>query len=280
MRELVRIAACQTPEILGDVDAALSCLEQFCAQAGPEDADLLLFPECFLQGYLLTEAHLRRYALDLRSAEFSAITSRLADVKPTLVIGLIERAGDSLYNSAVVMRQGEVSGVYRKTHLMPAEALFDKGREYPVFRVKGLRYGINICYDTQFADAAARIAVQGARVLLVPAQNMMKRQVAEKWKHQHNQIRAERVRETGMWLVSADVTGERDGTHVGYGPTSVMNPSAALVGQVPTLETGMVIARIPAADGPVPRGAQAALPRIRRRAWRQMSSARSSAALR
>jgi len=111
--------------------------------------------------------------------------------------------------------------------------------------VKGLRYGINICYDTQFAGAAAPIARQHARVLLVPAQNMMRSQAAEEWKHRHHQIRAERVRETGMWLVSADVTGERGATHVGFGPTSVMNPSADVVTQVPLMETGMVIAQVP-----------------------------------
>jgi 5-aminopentanamidase len=111
--------------------------------------------------------------------------------------------------------------------------------------VRGLRYGVNICYDTRFADAAARIASQQARVLLVPAQNMMKRQAAETWKGRHNQIRAERVRESGLWLVSADVTGKRGDTHVGYGPTSVMAPSAEVVAQVPLMETGMVTAQIP-----------------------------------
>jgi hypothetical protein len=49
-----------------------------------------------------------------------------------------------------------------------------------------------------------------------------------------------------MWLVSADVTGKRGYTHVGYGPTSVMNPSADVVARVPLMETGMVIAQIPA----------------------------------
>jgi hypothetical protein len=69
---------------------------------------------------------------------------------------------------------------------------------------------------------------------------------AEDWKHRHNQIRAERVKETGMWLVSADVTGERGDTRVGLGPTSIMNPSAHVVAQVPLMETGMVVAEIPA----------------------------------
>ena len=246
MREVVRIGACQTPEILGDVEAAVGCIKGFCERAELQGADLLLFPECFLQGYLVTEAHLRRHALDLGSARFRSVAARLADVTPVLVVGVIERSGSRLYNSAVVLEHGKVAGVYRKTHLTPGEALFDQGNEYPVFAVQGLRYGINICYDAQFADAAARIAGQRARVLLVPAQNMMKRQAAEEWKHRHNQIRAERVWETGLWLVSADVTGERGDTHVGFGPTSVMNPSADVVAQVPLMETGVVIAQIPA----------------------------------
>lgn len=175
-----------------------------------------------------------------------SVAARLADAAPVLVVGVIECSGSRLYNSAVVLEHGQVAGVYRKTHLTPGEALFGKGDEFPVFEVNGLRYGINICHDTQFADAAARIAGQRARVLLVPAQNMMMRQAAQSWKHRHNQIRAERVKETAMWLVSADVTGERGNTHVGFGPTSVMNPSADVVAQVPLMETGMVIAEIQA----------------------------------
>ena len=143
-----------------------------------------------------------------------------------------------------MLEHGQVSGVYRKRYLVPGEMIFSAGDEYPVFEVKGLRYGISFCHDTRFADAPARIAWQRARVLPVPAQNMMKRQVAETWRPRHNQIRAQRVRETGMWLVSADVTGERWDTHVGYGPTSVMNPCGEVVAQVPLMETGVVIVQI------------------------------------
>jgi len=245
MRGIVRIGACQTPEILGDVDAAVACIRGFCEQAEPERADLLLFPECFLQGYVVTEAHVRRHALDLGSARFRSVAARLADVKPVLVAGVIERSGSRMHNSAVVLEHGQVTGVYRKTRLLPGEKIFAAGSEYPVFEVKGLKYGISICYDTQFADVAARIVRQGARVLLVPAQNMMRRQAAEAWKHRHRQIATERVRETGMWLVAADVTGKRGDTHIGYGPTSVTSPSTDVIAQVPLMETGMVIARIP-----------------------------------
>jgi predicted amidohydrolase len=245
----VRVAACQTPEILGDVDGAVRCIRRFCELGAGECADLLLFPECFLQGYLPAEAHVSRHALSLDSTAFRSVAAKLADIEAVLVVGMIERSDTRLYNSAVVLEHGQVRGVYRKTHLTPGEAAFSEGSEYPVFQVKGLKYGINICYDTQFAEAAEPIAAQGARALLVPAQNMLRRGAAETWKYKHNQIRAERVRETGMWLVSADVTGERGASHIGYRPTSIMDASAVVVAQVPLLETGLAVASIPTRGG-------------------------------
>lgn len=55
---------------------------------------------------------------------------------------------------------------------------------------------------------------------------MMPRDKAVWWQHRHNQIRACRARESGMWLVSADVTGDRDESRTGLGPTCVINPTA------------------------------------------------------
>jgi predicted amidohydrolase len=122
--------------------------------------------------------------------------------------------------------------------------MFDRGAACPTFVLRDVRFGINICYDTQFGDAATPIAAQGARLLLVPAQNMMRHAAAWQWKDMHHAIRAQRVRETGMWLVSADVTGERDEYRVGWGPTSVINPRAEIVAQVPLMTTGMAVADI------------------------------------
>jgi predicted amidohydrolase len=244
MRGMLRVGACQTPEILGDIESALLCIEDFAAQADAQGVDLLLFPECFLQGYLVEQEHVHRHALELGSARFSSVLGRLGRIAQTLVFGVIEQDGGGYFNTAVVVTHGALVGAYRKTHLVPGESLFHKGDTYPTFESQGVRFGINICYDTRFAEAAAPVAAQDARLLLVPAQNMMRREAAVHWKDLHNTIRARRVRETGMWLVSADVTGERDEHRIGYGPTSVMNPRAEVVAQVPLMTTGMAVADI------------------------------------
>jgi predicted amidohydrolase len=240
----MRIGACQTPEILGDVDEAIRVVRDFAGQADDAGVDLLLFPECFLQGYLVTEDHVDGQAFEVDSPGFAAVLARLAGIRPTLVLGMIERSAGRFYNTALVIAGGRVLGGYRKTFLVDGESVFTAGDSYPVFDHGGVRFGINICFDTQHPPAAAAVAAAGASVLLVPAQNMMGRDKAFHWQHRHNQIRVRRVRETGMWLVSADVTGDRDGTRLGLGPTCVIDPSGTVLDQVPAGTTGMAVADI------------------------------------
>jgi predicted amidohydrolase len=152
----VRIGACQTPELLGDVDGALRVVEGFAAEATDAGVDLLLFPECFLQGYLVTERHVAGHAVEIGSAAFARVLDRLAAIRQTLVLGVIERSNGAYFNTAIVIRAGRVLGRYRKRHLTPGEAVFTAGDSYPVFDPARVRFGVNICYDTQFPAGRPR----------------------------------------------------------------------------------------------------------------------------
>lgn len=240
----MRIGVCQTPEILGNLDAAVDTIVDFAGQADEAGLDLLLFPECFLQGYLVTDQHVHSQAIALASPRFTAVLRALSGIRQMLVLGMIERRGGSCYNTAVVITGGRVVGGYRKTFLTAGESVFTAGGTYPVFTCGGLPFGVSICYDTRFPHAAAAVAARGARLLLVPAQNMMRRDKAYWWQQRHNQIRVRRVRETGMWLASADVTGQRDQSRIGLGPTCVMTPEGNVVAQVPVGTVGVAIAEI------------------------------------
>jgi predicted amidohydrolase len=241
---VVRVGACQTLEIIGDVEATAGVIHDFAAQADRAEVDLLLFPECFLQGYQVAEQDVEVQALDVNSSEFAAVLAQFAPVRQMLVFGMIERHRGRYYNTALVTTGGRVIGGYRKRFLTDGESVFTPGEAYPVFDCDGVAFGINICSDTRFPQAAAAVAANGAQVLLVPAQNMMRRDKALRWQDRHNEIRAKRVHETGMWLISADVTGEGDGDRLGLGPTCAIDPSGRVVAQVPTGTTGMAITEI------------------------------------
>jgi predicted amidohydrolase len=238
-----KVAACQVPDIRENIDDSLEWIERFTKQAEDKGVSLVCFPECFLQGYLTDEQSAKKYAVDLASATFKAILQRLTKYKPIIVFGLIEQENGNLFNTAAVIKDGKLLGKYRKTHLLDGERIFKAGSDYPVFQINGLKFGINICYDTQFSEATKRVAKQGAMLVLCPANNMMRYETAKKFKHVHHEMRIARVNEAKVWLVSSDVTGERDG-RISYGPTSAINPDGQVVDQVPLMETGMITIEI------------------------------------
>ncbi|CAN7427891.1 carbon-nitrogen hydrolase family protein [Rhizobium leguminosarum] len=240
----IRIAAAQAPEFRENVEAALDYACGIAARAEAEGVALVVFPEGFLQGYLTDEPSARRVALDLASAEFAAVLDRLPKSGPVLVIRLIEIDGGRLFNTAGVVERGVLLGRYRKTHLLRGERAFEAGKDSPLFAIGALRYGINICYDTNFPEAAAKVAASGASLILCLSNNMMPREKAERFKQLHNAVRGERCRETGLWLISSDVTGERDG-RIAWGPTAVLSPEGQVVAQLPPEEPGLLVFDFP-----------------------------------
>jgi predicted amidohydrolase len=240
----VRIAAAQTVEFQEDIEGALTCVAEVAAHAEAEGASLLCFPEGFLQGYLTDETLARQNALDLASPAFEAVLNRLPKTGPMIVMGLIEVEDGRLFNTAIVLDRGAVVGRYRKAHLLGGEQFLSPGNDNHIFEIDSLRFGINICYDTNFREAARKVADLGASLIVCPANNMLRRKTAEALKDVHNSVRGERCRATGLWLVSADVTGERDG-RISWGPTAVLNPAGEVVAQLPLEKTGLLVFDIP-----------------------------------
>ena len=240
----MKVAACQLPEIRKDFRAALALAHEHARVAAGAGARLVCFPECFLQGYDSRPAYVAGAAIDLAGAAFAQVLKCFETLEPVIVVGVIERSGDSLYNSAVAIKLGKVIGRYRKMHLLPGErSVFEPGTEPTVFDIDGTTVGINICYDLNFGESIERCVRAGASVLVCPCSNMMQRAMAEDWKPRHNEIRSRQAKDHKVWIVSADIVGERD-DRVSYGPTAVIDPTGVVIAQVPLLSTGMVVAEI------------------------------------
>ncbi len=234
------ISAAQMPDIHGDIEASLAKIIEHAVAAEKENAILICYPECFLQRYVVHKDLTRELAIDLSSPSFKNILGQFSYINPVLVIGLIEIDKQRLFNTAVVIKNGQVLGKYRKTNLTTGEhKVFTAGDEFPVFEVDGIKFGINICYDLNFPECAANIAAQDAQLLVCPCNNMLRRDNAETWKFKHNEIRSRRTVETGLWLLSSDVTGTRD-NRISYGPTAVIDPTGSVVSQLPLGQEGIL----------------------------------------
>ena len=244
----MRVAACQLPDVRNDSARAMSLIGAHALRAEQAGADLVCFPECYLQGYDTRTEYVAQVAMELNSSAFDDVLAALSSLKPVVVFGLIEKEGASFYNAALAIESGKVVAHYRKSYLLKREqSIFQPGGVMPIFNVIGVRVGINICYDLAFPASVRRAANAGAKLLVCPCSNMMPRNLAEQWKSRHNEIRALRAKQQGIWILSSDIFGEREGS-ISYGPTALIDPRGTVAAQVPLLEAGMVVAEIDAGD--------------------------------
>ena len=167
-------AAVQTDPQLADVEGNLATILAGIGRAAGAagGVDLAVLPECALSGYGFGS---REEGLDVAQTvpgpATEAVAAACAEHDTVVVFGLLERAGDRLFNSAAVVGPGGVLGVYRKCHLpfLGVDRFVDPGdRGYPVFDTPAGRLGVLICYDLSFPEATRSLKLDGAQVLCVP----------------------------------------------------------------------------------------------------------------
>lgn len=142
--------------------------------AGLRDAGggLVVFPEAALQGYgydSLDDA--RRVAETVPGPSSDAVAAACREARAWAVFGMLERAGERVFNSAVLVGPDGVGGVYRKMHLpfLGVDRFATPGdRGFPVFETPLARIGILICYDLSFPEAARILKLSGAQIVVVP----------------------------------------------------------------------------------------------------------------
>jgi predicted amidohydrolase len=91
--------------------------------------------------------------------------------KVHLVLGVRERAGDAIYNSAALLGpDGRLLGVYHKVHLATGEGFsgVSPGDGFPVFPTAIGRIGCLICMDTTVCESARMLALNGAEFICFP----------------------------------------------------------------------------------------------------------------
>src|SRR5256885_17116109 len=115
----MRIAVVQMDIAIGNKDQNLHNILLRMKEAAANKAELVIFPECALQGYCFAS---RDEAWAVSEEISGAVCTRLADeakkLNCTVIIGFLERRGEDLFNSALVVGPRGILGVHRKIHLL------------------------------------------------------------------------------------------------------------------------------------------------------------------
>jgi predicted amidohydrolase len=166
-----RIALAQVAPRLGEVDANLELLADRLTAASEQGANLAIFPELALTGYLLQDLvpEVAMRAEDERLAQLSRSAPGLL-----LVAGFVEETDDHRYcNSAALLRGGALIGLHRKLYL-PTYGLFDEARftsegdrvrTHDVGQPIG-RIGLSVCEDFWHPSVPMLQAHDGAGLLV------------------------------------------------------------------------------------------------------------------
>ena len=245
MRDKVKIAAVQmNPRITKNKENLDKVLleTRVAAQNG---AELIVFPECALSGYLFSS---REEAVPFTESIPGTSTDRLAtcckELGVYVVVGLLEKDADKYYNTAVLIGPGGIIGKYRKAHLpfLGIDRFIDAGDgPFQVYRTPVGNIGIHICYDCNFPESARTMALLGADIIVLPTNWPVGRERIV------NYVVNTRAYENKVHFVAVNRVGNERGARF-FGRSKIVGASGDTLAEVSSDDEEIVYAEVSLAE--------------------------------
>ncbi len=173
----VRLALMQAVPEKWNLDKNFDTFLHYLDEA--RNAQIFITPECWLDGYAAadktsTPERLSEMAQDPASSPYLAQVAEEARTrKMWICFGFSARLEGNLYNSAGLWNdQGELAGLYHKTHLQTHDLQYAPGPALTPFLTPWGPVGIMICADRRWPETARTLRLQGARLILNPTYGM------------------------------------------------------------------------------------------------------------
>ncbi len=247
----LNVALAQINTRLGVVESNLEKHLAIACEAQAGGADLLVFPELSLTGYVLqdlasTVAH--------RPTPSDPVFQPLLEASRALdmVVGFVEEDTRSrFFISAAYLSGGEVRHVHRKVYL-PTYGLFDEGRFFALgdavqaFDTRFGRMGMLICEDFWHASPPYLLWLDGADIFLMtsasPGRGLGGGPVLQSaaWVDQINSAYASLFT---SFVVHTNRVGFEDGLHY-WGGAAVYDPNGELLARGPYDDEALTFAEL------------------------------------
>jgi len=261
----VRVALAQIDPRLGDLEANVGLHVDTAREARREGAQIVVFPELSLTGYLLRD-QVPDVALTTDSGLFRRLMHASRGVD--LVVGFVEETpGHRYHNSAAYLSAGRLVHVHRKLYL-PTYGMFDEGRDFAAGeRLRGFDApfgpaGMLICEDCWHPMCAWLLAQEGAEVLFAlsagPTRGAKPGRGVTSLSVWQDLLRVTAQFQTSF-VVYVNRVGYEDGLNFGGGSFTV-DPFGRLVTSLPALEPCLAVVEL---DAQILRRARTAYPLLR-----------------
>lgn len=247
----LKVALAQLSTQLGVPSANLERHLDFIDRAVGEAADLIIFPELSLTGYVLQDlvpSVARRP--NAEDAIFGPLLEASREID--IMVGFVEDGQrHRFYISAAYLSEGGLLHVHRKVYL-PTYALFDEGRFFAwgdrvmAFDTRFGRFGMLICEDFWHVSPPYLLWLDGAEVMLFQSASpgrglsLDSKFRTSRWVEQINQAYASVFT---TFVAHTNRVGFEDGLNF-WGGATVFDPEGDLVAQGPYHEESLTLARL------------------------------------
>ena len=162
-----------------NLEANWAVFEAQFQQHREDGLDIFITPECFLDGYAVTDEgwtaeRFAQVAQDVGQSTYVRRVQALArQAQMCIVFGFTELLQGRFYNCALLVGAGgEIVGKYHKTHLQTHDLRFAPGQDLPVFDLDLACVGIVICADRRWPETLRTLRLKGAEICLMPTYGM------------------------------------------------------------------------------------------------------------
>lgn len=184
-------------------------------------ADLYVFPELSLLGYIPQDLLLKRKFIDANILALKNIVRYT--MNKSMVIGFVDRIEERLFNSSALISNASLIGVYHK-QCLPNYDVFDEkrwftpGKDIGVFKLMDKVIGINICEDIWFKSPTENQIITGAELII----NISASPYSINKIKKIERIVMQRYSESELPIVYVNQVGSQDGI-VFYGHSMFVN---------------------------------------------------------
>ena len=247
----LNLALAQIVTKLGDVESNLEKHLNYIKQDREQKADLVVFPELSLTGYVVqdlvaTVAH--------RPIEEDPVFKHLLQASQDLdiVVGFVdEDTRHRFFIASAYLSGGRVLHVHHKVYL-PTYGLFDEGRFFAwgdsvrSFETRFGRVGLLICEDFWHASPPYLLWLDGADIMLFssasPGRGLTDGEKLEsaRWVERVTSAYASMFT---SFVVHCNRVGYEDGLHF-WGGATVNDPNGELLGQGPYFEEALTLVQL------------------------------------
>jgi predicted amidohydrolase len=248
MKTKIKLALAQITSKSENKSENLLKIEKLTLKAKQQEADLIIFPEMSLTGYVLLD-QVYELAETIPGPATEKIEALAKKTGMHIVFGmpeLSEKTQATVFNTAVFVGPKGLIGKYRKMYL-PTHSVFEEkryfrpGYETAAFQTELGNIGLTICYDVFFPEVYRLTRLKGAQLIIcISASPAVRRSYFEI-------LTAARALENTAFLAYVNLAGVEDGLQF-WGGSRLVGPTGDVLAKAKYDEEDFIVCEVDFGD--------------------------------